>query len=123
MCLNQQRRFNKSLWNYYQRIFLTKPSSSLNEKLTVVMLTYKREDILAQLLSHYCNMNDILQQIIVIWNDIEVHVPNNLLTYKCNVKLTFIQSVENKLTNRFLPRDEIATDGINTVSCIYNYSV
>lgn len=77
----------------------------------MVMLTFRRENILPKVLLHYCKV-EVLQSILVIWNDVNATVPQKLLdlTYGCRAELKFIKSEENRLTNRYLPREEIDTD-------------
>lgn len=78
---------------------------------TMVMLTFRREEILSKVLVHYCKIA-IFQRILVIWNDVNATVPVELLdlVYSCLADLKFIKSEENMLTNRYLPRKEIETD-------------
>lgn len=78
----------------------------------MVMLTFKREEVLPRVLKHYCKVG-VLQRILVIWNDVvNTTVPQSLrdLNSTCTADLRFIVSEENKLTNRYLPRKEIETD-------------
>lgn len=77
----------------------------------MIMLTYRREEILPKVLLHYCKM-DVLKKILVIWNDVNTTVPQNLLdlAYGCGAELKYIRSEENRLTNRYIPREEIKTD-------------
>ena len=78
---------------------------------TMVMLTYKRENILPKVLLHYCKRT-FLQRILVIWNDVNTTIPKDFLDLKfsCKTDLKFIVSKENLLTNRYIPRKEIETD-------------
>lgn len=81
------------------------------ENCTMVMLTYRRTNVLPKILAHYCS-SPRLQRILVIWNDVDTNIPPSItqLADKCEADLRFIQSQENKLTNRYIPRDEIETD-------------
>ena len=81
------------------------------DKFTIVMLTYKRVKTLPPLLLHYCTTK-YLSKIIVIWNDVGAEIPQNILQVnnQCAVPVVFIKETENKLTNRFKPREEIKTD-------------
>lgn len=79
---------------------------------TMVMLTYKREGLLPRILNHYCKV-DVLRRILVVWNDVGTAVPQALLNMtrgSCKANIKFILSKENRLTNRYLPRDEIGTE-------------
>lgn len=102
---------DSSLWLYYKQLFVPRGHSLERERLTLVMLTYKREDLIPRVTRHYCSMTESIESIIVIWNDIGTSIPPSLLQLECEVKLKFIISKENKLTNRFLPREEITTEG------------
>ena len=99
------------LSRYAAKIF-SKPETDLeNEKFTIVMTTYKRNEILQKVLNHYCKTPQ-LDKIIVIWNNVGTPVPGFLLdiSTSCAVPLKFIEETENKLTRRFRPRPEIETD-------------
>jgi len=99
------------LSRYAAKIF-SKPETNLEkEKFTIVMTTYKRDEILQKVLNHYCKTPH-LNKIIVIWNNIGTPVPGFLLNIStsCAVPLKFVKETENKLTRRFKPRPEIETD-------------
>lgn len=78
------------------------------------MPTYRRAEILPLVMSHYCNMSTILHKIVLIWNDVEKPVPPSVLQLgeECETKLKILRMQENKLSNRFLPknREEIETE-------------
>ena len=80
-----------------------------DDKFTIVMLTYKRTATLLIVFDHYCEMPEIIDQILVIWNNIGEPVPQELLNYPCKFPVTFLEQKENKLINRFLPYPEIKT--------------
>ena len=103
--------FNLTLWHYYQQILVPPTTDVTNERLTILMPTYKRADILPLVLKHYCSMGESIEKILVIWNDVETSVPPSLRSLRCDIDVLFIVSKENKLTNRFMPRDEIKTKG------------
>lgn len=103
--------FNATLWHYYQQILVPPATDLNNERLTVLMPTYKRADILPSVIKHYCSMEESIGKILVIWNDVKTLIPPSLQSLRCNIDVLFIVSKENKLTNRFLPRDEIDTKG------------
>ena len=101
-----------SLLSWYAAKIFSKPEIDLeNEKFTIVMTTYKRDEILQKVLNHYCTTPQ-LDKIIVIWNNVGTPVPGFLLNIStsCAVPLEFIGETENKLTRRFKPRPEIETD-------------
>lgn len=81
------------------------------ENCTMVMMTYRRVEILPKILMHYCNVLQ-LQRIIVVWNDINSTIPMNVtdLTNSCRADLLFVMSEKNYLTNRYIPRKELETD-------------
>jgi len=96
---------------YASRLFSNPETNFREERFTIVMVTYKRTDILQKVLSHYCKTPS-LDKILVIWNDVDTRVPGFVLSLSnsCAVPLKFIEETENKLTNRFKPRQEIETD-------------
>ena len=108
--LGTQSVFNQRLKHYSSLIFKSTRSNH-REKCTLVILTYKRVKILADVIKHYCSMNQF-QKILIIWNDVSTTVPRSLydLNQLCSADLKYIQSTQNKLTNRYLPREEIETD-------------
>ena len=96
---------------YFSKIFRYKPKDDEREEFTIIMMTYKREKVLPDLLLHYCKIKN-LHKILVIWNDVGTQIPGNILKVanECQVTLQFIKETENKVTNRFKPRPEIETD-------------
>ena len=96
---------------YFSKIFRYKPKDDEREKFTIIMMTYKREKVLPDLLLHYCKIKN-LHKILVIWNDVDIQIPSNILKLvnECQITLQFIKETENKVTNRFKPRPEIETD-------------
>ena len=88
-----------------------------NEKCTLVMLTFKRVQTLGRVLKHYCRVT-VLNKIILIWNDVGSPIPKNISRFldTCNIQLLIINSTENRLTNRFIPRPELESD------CKFNFS-
>ena len=96
---------------YFSKIFRYKPKDDKREKFTIIMMTYKREKVLPDLLLHYCKIKN-LHKILVIWNDVGTQIPSNILKVanECQAALQFIKETENKVTNRFKPRPEIETD-------------
>ena len=95
---------------YFSKIFHSKPIDE-REKFTIIIMTYKREKILPDLLLHYCKTK-YLHKIVVIWNDVGTQIPGSILNVanECQVILQFIKETENKVTNRFKPRPEIETE-------------
>lgn len=98
------------LQKYVWEIFQPKINVEL-EGFTMIMLTYKRVKMLSQLLTHYCKVKK-LKKILVVWNDVGSAIPRHVLELNnsCQTRLEFIQEKENKLTNRFKPRQQIETD-------------
>ena len=98
------------LQKYVQEIFRPKVDIEL-EGFTMIMLTYKRVKMLSQLIKHYCKVKK-LSKILVVWNDVDSAIPRHILELNnsCQTRLEFIQEKENKLTNRFKPRQQIETD-------------
>lgn len=98
----------ENILRYYSSLLY---DGGVSEGCTMVMLTYRRQKLLPRILRHYCQVVS-LKKILVVWNDVGTAVPQALLnlTKECAVKLQFVLSEENKLTNRYLPRSEIETD-------------
>lgn len=87
----------------------------LNEQFTIVILTFKRENILISLLESYLNL-PYLSQIIVVWNAVDVD-PSEffLVKFQSALKskiLRVVKGIKNSLNNRFIPFDVIRTDAI-----------
>ena len=69
--------------------------------------------MLPLVVNHYCNMSDLLHKIVLVWNDVDAIPPSVFeLGEECGTELKVIQMKENKLSNRFLPRnkEEIETE-------------
>lgn len=107
----------KKLMYYYSKI-LHRPDmeelhmgKQVEETCTLVVMTYKRATILSKVLNHYCKIS-FLEKILIIWNDPEQWVSPMLRSWtrRCSRKLVFIEAKANKLTNRYVPREEIKTD-------------
>ena len=98
------------LQKYVQEIFHPKVDVEL-EGFTMILLTYKRVKMLSRLILHYCKVKK-LAKILVVWNDVDNAIPRHVLELNnsCQTRLEFIQEKENKLTNRFKPRQQIETD-------------
>lgn len=87
----------------------------IEEQFTLVILTYKREKSLMEILDKYVKL-PYLNAIIIIWNDLSSE-PSNLFIQKFNLYLSaqrirIIKSEKNSLNNRFLPYSLIKTDAI-----------
>ncbi len=106
MALSSEERTGP-LKHYSSQIY----GSYMDKGCTMVMLTYKREELLPRVLKHYCKVHDLVK-IVVVWNDIDTPVPQALfrLNNECRADLKFIVSKENRLTNRYVPRSEIQTE-------------
>ena len=85
------------------------------EQFTIVLLSYKREKILINLLDKYVKL-PYLNQIIIVWNSIDLK-PSSEFRIKFNLYLStkrirLVQMAKNSLNNRFLPFDLIETDAV-----------
>jgi len=96
-------------YDYYKSAIFDRMDEE--DRFTIVMLKYKRIKTLPPLLLNYCKTN-YLSKIVVIWNDVDVEISQDILQVNngCAVPIVFIKETENKLTNRFKPRNEIKTD-------------
>ena len=85
-----------------------------SEKYTIVVMTYKRDDLLKRFLIHY-NQKSFpqLEKIVVIWNNIGV--PLNEKEFIPNIPsaapITFIVAKTNTLRNKMTPHPEVTTNG------------
>ena len=95
---------------YASRIFHSPPHLK-QENFTIVMMTYRRYRALKMLLNHYCKVPS-LDRIVVVWNDVETAISQEQLleNIDCPVSILLSISKENKLTNRYFPREEIRSD-------------
>lgn len=88
------------------------------EQYTIVILTYKRENLLADSLSKYLKF-PYLHSIVVVWNDIN-QAPSKdffrrFLPYIDSNRLVVVKSDSNSLNNRFIPYDTIKTDAVLSI--------
>ena len=87
-----------------------------SEKYTIVVQTYKRNDLLKRFLKHYNHKSfPLLDQIIVIWNNIGVPLEQAMFQTEISqagVPVTFIVATINSMRNRFQPRPQIQTTGM-----------
>ena len=85
------------------------------EQFTIVILTYRREEILTNLLSSYLKL-PYLNSILIIWNSLDItpssEFVNKFYFYLTSKRLRVIQSKVNSLNNRFLPYNYIETDAV-----------
>jgi alpha-1,4-N-acetylglucosaminyltransferase EXTL3 len=86
------------------------------EQFTLVVLTFKRESMLVDMLSKYVNL-PYLHSILVVWNAVDSRPSeqfvNKLSTHLKSARIRVIRSEKNSLNNRFLPyADLIKTDAV-----------
>lgn len=111
---------------YLSKIY--QPSMKLNNdsKLvacTMVLSTYKRAQMLPEILGHYCDRRcSILSEIVVVWHDPVTPIPSSVfqLRDKCSKKMEILPMKENKLTNRFLPQNLAGIDNTNECEFLVN---
>ncbi len=115
----QQKKQSLLLNLYHERIIdMPRISQPRNidgmTKCTLLMPTYRRVEMLPLVVNHYCNMPTLLCKIVLVWNDVDSPIPPSVseLGEKCNTDFKIIPMKENKLSNRFLPRNkgEIETE-------------
>jgi hypothetical protein len=100
-------------WNIdHLRSEFKTPLNVTDDRYTIVLLTYDRLKQLNQSLTLYGKFRSV-HKIIVINNNINSSLPDYILKHAevARVPIIFIQSATNQLTNRFLPRDIIETQG------------
>lgn len=76
----------------------------------VVMLTYKRDEMLAKTLLEVGKV-PFVRNVVVYWNDVE-RSPSLFTWPNIYVRVTFLNASKNSLNNRFLPSDLITTDAV-----------
>ena len=113
---NDRAVVNKSrtVWNIQEvRAAISIPSTVNELKFTIVLLLYDRFKQAQTALRRYRNYRNV-SKIIVLWNNLKVPVSNTFYQIGINasVPIIYLQSTVNSLTQRFLPRDLIDTQGI-----------
>jgi len=97
-----------SEWN----VFDTQSS----EKYTIVVQTYKRNDLLKRFLKHYNKKTfPLLDQIIVIWNNIGMPLDPAIFQqeiFQAGVPVTFTVATINSIRNKMQPNPQIQTTGV-----------
>ena len=91
--------------------------------ITVMLLTYKRNEDLEQVLRHYCKMEKIIDRAIVVWNNVGEAVPDDLRLKNCPFPIIFEEQEVNSLHNRFIRYQDIKTDCECTYMYMYIYSI
>lgn len=83
------------------------------DKFTIVMPTYKRTENLFAIMDQYCDFTDIIDRIMILWNNIGRLVPKDLTARaeKCAVPVVIRVMERNNLTSRFYPYSQIKTAG------------
>lgn len=91
---------------------------------TIVIQTYKRNDILHRVLTHYCTFCEA-HKILVVWNNVGQRVPKDLSIQadSCCPTLIFLEQKVNTIRNRFYPYPEIQTEGENKKGSDHEYRV
>ena len=87
-----------------------------SEKYTIVVQTYKRNDLLKRFLKHYNQTSfPLLDQIIVIWNNVGMPLDPAMFQQEISqagVPVTFIVATINSLRNKMQPNPQIQTAGM-----------
>ncbi|GMT11457.1 hypothetical protein PFISCL1PPCAC_2754, partial [Pristionchus fissidentatus] len=79
-----------------------------NEKFTVVILSYKRLDLLKKIIHKLQQVTEFVAKIIVVWNSVSLPLPE--IKIPSTIEIKFIRPKKNSLNNRFLPWHNIGTD-------------
>jgi hypothetical protein len=108
--------FTHLIGGFDGKLFHYTLDGNLNEEqFTIVILTYKREQNLINLLGTYVNL-PYLNSILIIWNEINTEPSKELkIKFKSQIdtkRMRIIISKTNSLNNRFIPYDLIETDAI-----------
>ena len=87
-----------------------------SEKYTIVVQTYKRNDLLKRFLKHYNQTSfPLLDQIIVIWNNVGMPLDPAMFQQEISqagVPVVFTVSKINSLRNKMQPNPQIQTAGM-----------
>ena len=86
------------------------------QQFTVVMLTYKREDVLYISLSRLVNQPN-LNKVVVVWNSLYL-APSDYKWPDIGAPIEVVIPPRNSLNNRFLPLDNIETEAILSLGLI-----
>uniref|UniRef100_A0A1I7SL72 Glyco_transf_64 domain-containing protein n=2 Tax=Bursaphelenchus xylophilus TaxID=6326 RepID=A0A1I7SL72_BURXY len=89
-----------------------------DEKYTVVILAYKRDDQLNYTLNSFDGLAN-LDKIIVIWNDVSRAVRKDIIPV-IHVPIVVLKMKKNSLNNRFLPIDLIETEAVLNMDDDFN---
>ena len=85
------------------------------EQFTIIILAYKREELLVSLIDNYLNL-PYLHSILIVWNSLDTTLSpefhHRFQLYISSKRIRLITSSVNSLNNRFLPYDTIETDAI-----------
>lgn len=85
------------------------------EQYTIVILTYKREKILSDLLAKYLKY-PYLHSIVVVWNNQQTkpssEFTRRFASYLSTRRLVVLKTDRNSLNNRFLPLEHVKTDAV-----------
>lgn len=124
-----------SSYNYLRAYFDTVSSPYTNEKLTIRVNTFRRNDLLLIFLEHYIKC-DCVKEIQVVWSDplnnpvdFTSQITDELKSFYSNYsnkqinnkidkllkKIVYEKHSYNSLSNRFIPLIDISTDGIFSV--------
>ncbi|GMS81113.1 hypothetical protein PENTCL1PPCAC_3288, partial [Pristionchus entomophagus] len=80
------------------------------EKFTVVILSFKRFEILKLMIAELQKVEVVLDKIIIVWNSVNIPLPEGKMLSK--IELQYIRSKKNSLNNRFMPWHKIETEGV-----------
>ena len=97
----------------------------MNNKITIIIPTYKRTDLLLRddnpILNQMNENKDIIDKILLIWQDTDSQPPQELYhkIEELEIKVVIIISKKNSLNNRFIPYDNINTNCIFSIDDDY----
>ena len=101
----------KSYQDDYEYIFKNALGGNFpREEFTVVILTYKRDDVLIGTLSRLVNQPH-LNKVVVVWNS-PYSVPDSLQWPAIGAPIEVVVPEKNSLNNRFLPFKNIETEAV-----------
>ena len=110
---NEQISRPQEVWNASQlRMELSIPPLVTEMQYTIVLLLYEKFKNAQQTLRNFGNNRNV-SQIIVIWNNLLIPISDTFrqIALSATARIVFVQATSNSLSNRFLPRDIINTQG------------
>lgn len=104
----------RSNWRPIPNSWTEKDRGVEDKNFTVVISTFRRDTCLKQVMVHWLSCG--VREVRIVWNDVERPLPDFVLdeVERAQGKLVVDRPLENRLSNRFLPRNFV-TDAVFSV--------